>query len=626
MGWWGNVAIEEEDRLNRKDAGRVMRRCFRMLGKYRWLLVSGVIVMIGYTVGQLAGPVAIRYGIDKGLVKHSGHNVDLAVLGYLAASVIMVLCGRGQILLVTRLGENFLRDLRVRVFNHILALSMGFFDKEQTGKLVARMTSDIDSMEDLIQLGLVQFVTNGLLFVATMGLMVAESWKLTLVCLISVPLVVVESRKFRRRSNEAYLTVRDRISQTLSTIQEGISGVRVIQAFGREDIQVERFANRNQAQLEANVRAVGISARYFPVIEFSGVATTAALVGIGGYLVHAKATTVGTVASFFVLLQLLLDPITQLSQLFNLVQSSGAALSKLFGLLDTQSEVKERQGAVDLPDRGAFQVRGVGFSYGPDLPPVLDGVDLTIASGERIALVGPTGAGKSTLAKLVARFYDPTQGSITYDGVDLRDATMNSLRERICVVPQEGFLFHGSIMDNIRLGRDGATDDEVRQALRTIGVEDRFDALPEGLETEVRERGSRLSAGERQLVSLARAALADPQVLILDEATSNLDPGTEVIVEHAVNALMAGRTVIVIAHRLTTAERADRVAVVDQGTLLELGTHDELLAQGGRYAALFASWAGGQAAESGAVGGADTIAAGDMAHAEHGAATREPAS
>jgi ATP-binding cassette subfamily B protein len=277
------------------------------------------------------------------------------------------------------------------------------------------------------------------------------------------------------------------------------------------------------------------------------------------------------------------------------VQSAGAALSKLFGLLDTRSPLKEHPGAVDLPDHGAIEVDHVDFSYGGgDGERVLRDVTLTVAPGERLALVGPTGAGKSTLAKLMARLYDPTAGAIRFGGVDLRHATMRSLRHRIVVVPQEGYLFQGTILDNVRIGNGSATDDEVREAMAKIGVLNRFEALPEGLDTEVRERGSRLSAGERQLVSLARAALTDAPVLVLDEATSSLDPGTEAEVERAMVALMEGRTSLVIAHRLTTAQRADRVAVVAAGGLAELGTHDELVAQGGAYAALFASWIGGQ--------------------------------
>jgi ATP-binding cassette subfamily B protein len=297
------------------------------------------------------------------------------------------------------------------------------------------------------------------------------------------------------------------------------------------------------------------------------------------------------VAAFVLYLGNLFEPVQQLSQLFNTVQSAGAALAKLFGLLDTPPTVRERPGAVDLPARGEFVLRGIGFSYDGDVP-VLQDVDLTIHPGERLALVGPTGAGKSTLAKLVARLHDPTAGTIAYAGVDLRHATLDSLRERVVVVPQEGFLFGGSVRDNVRVGRPGASDADVDDALRVIGAYERFAALPDGLDTEVRERGSRLSAGERQLVSLARAALANPEVLVLDEATSSLDPGTEAMVEGAMAALMQGRTVVVIAHRLSTAERADRVAVVDEGRLVELGTHDELVVAEGRYAALFASWAG----------------------------------
>jgi ATP-binding cassette subfamily B protein len=344
------------------------------------------------------------------------------------------------------------------------------------------------------------------------------------------------------------------------------------------------------------MNATKISAMYFPVIELAGIGTTAAVVAIGGVLAHRGLVTIGTIGAFVLLMANVFEPVQQLSQLFNVLQSAAAALNKLFGLLDTKTELAERPGAVDLPPVGDFEVKDLGFSYTTSRAKVLSDVSLTIAHGERVALVGPTGAGKSTLAKLMARLYDPTEGSVSYGGVDLRDATFSSLRERICVVPQEGFLFYGTIMDNVRIGRQGTSDEDVVAALKRIGIYEHFANLPDGLQTEVQERGSRLSAGERQLVSLARAALANPAVLVLDEATSNLDPGTEHEVEHALTALMEGRTVIVIAHRLSTAERADRVAVVDAGGILEMGSHDELVAQGGRYAALFASWQGGMAA------------------------------
>ncbi len=412
-----------------------------------------------------------------------------------------------------------------------------------------------------------------------------------------MPIVAIASVKFQRDSNKAYLTIRDRIGQNLSTLQEGITGVRVIQAFAREQAVGERFNESNRSLYDAHMESVRISVWYLPLVEFSGIATTAAVVGIGGWLVHQGEVSLGTVVAFVLLLTNLFEPVQQLSQLFNTVQAAAAGLNKLFGLLDTKTDLPERRGAVDLPGHGEVHVGGVWFSYGgnpiSESPEwVLRDVDLTIASGERLALVGPTGAGKSTLAKLVARFYDPQRGEITFGGVDLRDATGRSLRERIVVVPQEGFLFNGTIRENVRIARADATDAEVDAALAVVGADERFGLLPEGYATEVRERGSRLSAGERQLVSLARAALADPAVLVLDEATSSLDPGTEAMVERAMDRLMAGRTVIVIAHRLSTAERADRVGVVDHHDLVELGSHDELLAQGGRYAALYGSWAG----------------------------------
>jgi ATP-binding cassette, subfamily B, bacterial len=602
MAWLEPVGIDDEDRLDRKAAARVLRRALKYLRPYRLEVVFGFVVMIAATACIVAPPLLFKLATDRVVLSlrrpdsHVRGYIDRIAIALVVVSFAAWVLSRAQILVVTRVGEKFLRDLRRRAFDHLLAMSLGFFDTEQTGRLVARMTSDIDTMEDLVQQGLVILVTNGLLFVLTLGAMVYLSWLLTLICLVAVPPVVVASIWFRREANRAYLHVRDTVSQTLSTLQEGLSGVRVVQAFTREESVVRRFSVFNREQRDANIHAARISSYYFPVVEGSGVLTMAAVAGVGGILVHKDAITVGTVAAFFFYLTNLFEPIQQISQLFNIVQQAGAGLSKLYGLLDTPSPVQQRVGAVDLPHSGDVDIDDVTFAYAPSLPPVLSHVSLSVAPGERLALVGPTGAGKSTLAKLVARFYDPTDGSVRFGNVDLRDATLASLRDRIVVVPQEGYLFGGTIADNVRLGRSGATDAEIADALRSLGAYERFATLADGLDTEVREGGSRLSAGERQLVSLARAFLSDPRVLVLDEATSNLDPGTEAEVENAVEALMSGRTVIVIAHRLSTAERADRVAVVDAGGIIELGTHHELVARGGRYAALFASWTGGLAA------------------------------
>ena len=595
---WSQGAVEDQDRVDLGEAGRIITRIWRMMKAYQRSLIAALVVLIGFTVTTVAGPLIVAYAIDHGLSVHhfSRRVIEVSAAVYLLVAVSMGLLERAQIVMVNRIGESFLRDLRKRVFAHLLSLSMSFFDGEQTGRLVSRMTSDIDALENLVQQGIVIFVTSGLLFLGVIVVMAILSPLLFLATLIVLPPVVVSSRKFRRNSNDAYLVVRDRIGQTLSTLQESLAGIRVVQAFGREDEQYSRFVDHNQAQYEANVHAVRLSARYFPIVEFTNAAATAIIIGVGGLLVHWHRTSIGTVGAFVLFLAYLISPIQQFSQLFNLVQQSGAALKKIFGLLDSEAEVSERPGAVDLPRTGELVVDDVSFAYRPgESDTVLRGVTVTVSASERLALVGPTGAGKSTLAKLMARFYDPVEGSVSFGGVNLKDATFASVRRHIAVVPQEGFLFHGTILDNVRLADFDASEEDVRRALRTIGCEERFDAFPEGLHTEVRERGSRLSAGERQLVSLARAALANPDVLILDEATSNLDPGTESVVEKALSALTTGRTVIVIAHRLSTAERADRVGVVDDGELLELGSHAELLGQGGHYAALYSAWIGQKA-------------------------------
>jgi len=580
-------AVDEDDKLDREKAVHVLRRSFQMLRPYRRLMAVATALVTVWTFTILAGPFLVKFAIDNGIKQKDAGALNLAVAGYVFVAIVAYFVYRAQIVLIGLIGEGFLRDLRLRVFNHLQRLSMPFYDREKAGVIVSRMTSDVDAMAELVQMGLLMFVSNSLLLVLSVLVLGAVSWQLLLVCLLMLPLVIVSSIKFQRDSNKAYLTVRDRIGSTLSALQEGLAGVRVIQAYAREDVQTRRFVNTSRDLYDAHMDSVRISAWYLPIIELSGALTTAAAVGIGGWMVHR-----GTVTFFLLTLSNLFEPVQQLSQLFNTVQSAGAGLNKLYGLLDTDPDVPEKPGAVELPVEGAVVVDNVSFRYAASGPWVLRDVSLTITPGERLALVGPTGAGKSTLAKIVARLYDAGEGRVTFGGVDLRDATLDSLRRRICVVPQEGFLFNGTIRDNVRIAKAGATDAEVDAALRAIGVFDRFSLLPDGLETEVRERGSRLSAGEKQLVSLARAALADPAVLVLDEATSSLDPGTELLVEEALERLMEGRTVVVIAHRLSTAERADRVGVVDAGGLIELGTHDELLAHDGRYAALYSTWAG----------------------------------
>jgi len=480
----------------------------------------------------------------------------------------------------------------------MLRQSMSFYDREKAGVLVGRMTADIESMGELVQWGLLQFLSAGLLFILAIALLFTLSWQLTLVTLLVMPVIMIASVKFQRDSNEAYLAVRERIGANLSALQEGITGVRVIQAYAREEEQARRFRASNRALYKSHMRSVKVSTWYFGLVEFSGVLASALIVGIGGWLVHRGSVSVGTVVAFVLLLANLFDPVQQLSQLYNSVQSAGAALKKLYGCLDSEWEVGEHMGSVDLPDTGSLVMKSASFTYFGGSQPALSNISIELPPGKRLALVGPTGAGKSTLAKLMARLYDPTTGDITYGGVNLRNATLKSLRERIVVVPQEGFLFNGTIRDNLRIARSDATEAEIDSALHALGVFERFMAFPEGLDTEVRERGSRLSAGERQLVSLARAALVDPAVLVLDEATSNLDPGTEQDIEVALEALMRGRSVIVVAHRLTTVQRADFIGVVDHSELVEQGTHDQLVAKNGKYAALVAAWNSSQPTRS----------------------------
>ena len=592
MAWFGGHGTDPDDELDFAATRQVLRRTVRMLRPYRRGAVGAIALLLIWTLMLLAGPLLVRRAIDEGLEKGDAGQLNLSIVLYVVVAIVSYFCFRGAIILLAKVGEQLLRDMRNRVFASLLRQSMSFYDREKAGVLVSRMTSDVDSLQELVQFGLIMFTSAMFLLIGTLVLLAILSWQLMLICTVAAPFIVIASIKFQRDSNVAYLSVRDRIAETLSSFQEGVSGVRVVQAFAREDVEAQRFATSNRALYRSHMRSVWIQCWYLPIIEFAGAATAAVALGVGGWMVNEGRLTLGTVVAFILLLSSMFEPVQQLSQLFNMVQSAAASLSKLFGLIDAEVEVDDRPDSVDL-DRGApISIGGVSFAYG-DGEPVLQDVELEIAAGERVAFVGSTGSGKSTLAKLIARFYDPTDGTIRVDGLDLRDVRLRSLRDEIVVVPQEGYLFAGTITDNVRIARPTASDDEVSAALDRIGILERFTSMPDGLATEVEERGSRLSAGEKQLVSLARAALADPSVLILDEATSSVDPGTEAIVELAMESLMADRTVIAIAHRLSTSQRCDRVVVVDAGRLVEVGSHDELVDRQGAYAALFASWESG---------------------------------
>jgi ATP-binding cassette subfamily B protein len=568
----------------------VLARTWELLRPHRRLVALAAVGITGATAIQIAGPALIKYAIDSGIRRHDERPVTIAALVYLGLVLVRPLLERLVVICSARAGERFLGDLRVAAYEHLQRLSMPFFESERAGVLVSRLTADVQTLTTFTRQVLVEVVGSVLLFGVTAIVLIVLSPILAGVTLVSFPILIASVRSFQRRSHPSWLVVRERVADTMTSLQEGLSGMRVVRAFRREGQQYEAYSVRSRALVGAWRRVSLVNISFFSTIAIAQALSTASVLGVGGWLVWRGSLSIGTLVAFALYLVALFDPIGRLGDWLSEFQSGRAALTKIVTLLETPVTV--RGGSRRLPPGGPLRAERVSFRYGEG-PLVLDDVSLAVEPGEHLVLVGPTGAGKSTLAKLLTRQYDPTVGAVSLGGVDLREAALESLRARIVFMPQEGHLFSGTLADNVRLALPGAADDDVREALTLIGALERFEALPEGLATDVRTRGVRLSAGERQLVGLARVALGDPSVVVLDEATSSLDPATEALVERALATVSQGRTVVTIAHRLSTAERADRVAVIEGGRLVELASHEDLVAQGQRYAALWASWEAG---------------------------------
>jgi ATP-binding cassette subfamily B protein len=487
-----------------------------------------------------------------------------------------------------RLSERLLYALRLKVFAHLGRLGLDFYERERAGRVMTRMTSDIEALAQLFQQGLVNLVVAGLTALGVAGALFVLDWRLAAAAMSVVPALVILTWWFRRSSDRAYARVRDKVAGVMASLQEGLSGVRVTQAFAREDRNDEEFRQVAGEHLDARLEGNRLSATYFPAVELLSQVATAVVVGYGATLVRAGSLTPADLIAFVLYLNLFFAPITQLSQVFDVAQQAKAAAAKLAELLATPVSVPDRPGARDPGAlTGALRLEGVRFRYPGERALALDGIDLTVTPGETVALVGRTGAGKSTVVKLLARFYDPTEGRVTADGVPLSDLRAAGYRRRLGLVPQEAHLFSGTVSDNIAYGRPDATASEVEAAARAVGAHDFVAGLPAGYATVVSERGRSLSSGQRQLLALARARLVDPAVLLLDEATSNLDLTTEARVQAAMGALSQGRTTVIVAHRLATAARADRIVVLEAGRIAEEGSHAELLARGGLYAAMW---------------------------------------